>query len=876
MATKHKPDPGEYDFREDYDSLLDRRTQLLKNIDPEIIRAGWFALSHMLLDPGAVVVDMGCRDGTMTYVMAVLNPTLKFIGIDKSTRNINKAKTQYELHNLEFRVGDVSKPGLAEESVDAIVNAYILHEVYSSSRYSERIVSETMATHFKALKKGGIMFVRDYARPPPEEFVLLEMPDVNSTGEDLAELSEPDLLMWYSEHARPRLDPGCGGFFLEELPGRFPGTRLFRLPYKWAYEFIMRKDDREQWETALPVEFTFFTMRDFRKELRSLGARVQYSGPYWDEDMIEKKFEGRFRLFADDGTPLGNPPTCFVAVAYKMGERKSLNIEERRPTEGQDSSLQIRAMRNETTGEIADIVSRGMNVHEIIPYRISNEGFLKIYLHDGVPRAISNAMPRNGTTLDGKRWSGHMIEAIAVDSNVMNKFEGFDVKNSVLFARDYLGMKPEKDALLQMGPDYYPAPDYIDEQIFTHYIEVQPTKTPFPPKPYIVQGDKFQAKGMIRELDAQLVLNAITVGFIPNARLELQILSLYQKLNIKVDNWTSKQLAFQVGKLATPRPMKDLLKEYGQDKVKFKEIKGSTGQLRTIHSSFVEEGNTRGALSGLSSQTMDFVIHDEKTINTAVVLPLTKGLKQQVHAGFLMKYLPIPQRHEGNGLTISAPSFNFPREVTNMQLAKRYIADKFGVAPEMVLRLGETYFTHVGVTPQRIYPFAVSVPPSMMKDPDNKFLPFYQLMLLRRSLARDIHFMILLTRAYKYLNDEIRLDAKLRVKNILKERFEYQQPDWSIPLHYHRAPGLPIYKSIDLPFVESSKTAKLTPQEEIQQLRKAIREAKQQQAQAAEKETQNQPVSIPPNLVDDFERELEAFIEDLEKEDGPAPRPEKW
>jgi len=876
MVTARNPRDGEYDFRKDYDAVLENRTKLLRPINPEVVRAGWFALSHMLLDRGAKVVDMGCRDGAMTYVMAALNPTLHFIGVDKSTRNINRAKTQFKLDNLEFRVGDVSKDLFEPESVDAIINSYILHGVFSGSRYNERIVSDTLARHFKALKKDGTMFLRDYARPPPEEFVLLEMPDIESTGNDLKSLSEPDLLVWYSEHARPRQDPGCGGFFLEELPPRFPETRLFRLPYKWAYEFIMRKDDREHWETELPVEYTFFTTMEFRRELRALGARIQYSGPYWDEDVIDKKFDGHFRLYADDGTPLGNPPTCFVAVAQKVGERKSINIEERRPTVAEETSLQISAVRNEHTGELLDIVSRGLNLHEIIPYRISKEGFLKIYVHDGVARAIANTMPRNGTTLDGKRWSGHMIEAIAIDSVEMGNFDEFDVKNSVLFARDYLGLKPESDAVLERGPDYYPAPDYIDEQIITHYLEVQKTKSPYTPKPKILQGDKFQAKGVIREIDAQQILNAITVGLIPNARLELQILSLYQKLNIKVDNWTSKQLAFQVGKLKQPKSMKDLLRDNPADKMSFKNIKGTTGQLRSVHSAFVEEGQTRGAVTGLTAQTMDFVIFDEKTINTAVVLPLTKGVKQQVHAGFDLKFLPIPQRHEGNGLTLCAPSFDLPRNVTNIKLAKQFIAEKFGVAPEMVLRLGEPYFTHVGVTPQRIFPFAISVPPSAMKNPDNKFLPFYQLMLLRRSLARDTHFMILLARAYKYLNDEIRLDAKMKVKNMLQEKFEYHQPDWSIPIHYHRAPGIPIHKSIDLPFVESSGKDKEKPDEEIKKVRKAIREARKEQDDKPDKNLK--PTPLPPNLIDDFEEELEAFIEDLEKEKDETlkPTPEKW
>lgn len=262
------------------ESYIEACNLLLKNIEPAVIRKAWFTLSHLLLDEGAKVVDMGCDDGQMTYAMAAMSPKLKFIGIDKSKRQINKAKEQYKLFNLDFQVGEATADIFDEESIDAIINSYVLHEVFSGSRYSERIVSETLYSQFHALKKGGVMFIRDFARPPPGEFVLLELPDKPSTGSDLARFSDADLLIWYAEHARPRQDAGCGGFFLEELPQRFPKTRLFRLPYKWAYEFIMRKDDRSHWETELPMEYTFFTPRDFRKELSELGARVQYSAPY--------------------------------------------------------------------------------------------------------------------------------------------------------------------------------------------------------------------------------------------------------------------------------------------------------------------------------------------------------------------------------------------------------------------------------------------------------------------------------------------------------------------------------------------------------------------------------------------------------------------
>ena len=864
------------------ESYIDKRNLLLKDMDAAVISKAWFTLSHLLLDEGAHVIDMGCDDGAMTYAMAAMNPKVKFTGLDKAKRQINKAKEKYKLFNLDFKVGDASSEIFEAESVDAIINSYILHEIYSASRYNERIVSDTLRKHFKALKKGGVMFIRDYARPPPEAFVLLEMPDEPSKGKDLARLSDPDLLVWYSEHARPRQDAGCGGFFLEELPERFPQTRLFRLPYKWAYEFIMRKDDRSHWETELPMEYTFFTKREFRKELRALGARVQYSGPYWDDDIITEKFEGRFRLYQDDGTPLGNPPTCYIAVAYKMAERKSLYIEERRPSTTDSGNLKIMAMRNEKTGEVMDVVSRDTDVSEIIPYRVDEEGRLKIYLHDGVARSIANAVPRGGVVIDDRRWSGHMVEPIAVDGEALSQMEEFDVKHSVLFARDHLGLKPETDAILEHGPDYYPAPDYIDERIHTFYLRVKQASKAVNPKS-VIGVEKFQAKGMVREMDAQQILNAITAGMIPNARLEMQILSLFHHLNLRAETWTDKQLNLQVSKINKKANIKTILDMMGGDDRRFKEVKGTTGELRPVHSTFVEEGQSRGSMSGLSAENVDFIVHDGKTINTAVVLPLTKDEKATVHAGILMDYLPVPQRHEGNGLTISAPSFNIPPEVTNLKLMKKFLAEKFGVTPNKIIKLGESYFTHVGLTPHRIHPYAVAAPAETMKGPDTKFLPFYQLMLLQRFISKEPHFMLAIARAYRYFHDELRLDAKRQVKAILKQRFEGYQPDWSIPLSY---------ESLDVLKKQSESKRK----EQAKQLQKQLLKEKKQEVVKAQRKAfhqQNQPVTdtpeitkkdtpdytaedITPEQEKEFEAELEAFMDVVEQDIDNEPRPEKW
>ncbi len=773
------------------EEYFERRAELLKDVDYKIVRKAWFTLAHLLLNENARVADMGCDDGLMTFCMAVLAPNLRFVGIDKSKRQINKAKELYEdkVHNLEFLNADASSDFAKPETYDAVINSYILHEVYSGSRYNGKIVSETLKNHFTMLKEGGTIFIRDYARPPPEEYVLMEMPDLSSDSDELLKMSETDLLIWYSEHARPRQDAGCGGFFLEELPPRFPKTRLFRLPYKWAYEFLMRKDDRDKWDKELPMEYTFFTEREFRTELRGLGARVEYSAPFWDDDFIDDRFEGRFRLYKNDGTPQGHPPTCYIAVARKMKDRQSLLIGERRPSKTPESSIRIAAMRNDVSGEITDVISRTFTPAEILPYHVNEEGRLKVYLHDGIPRGVANTVPRHGENIDGKRWSGHMIEALSVDSHVVNEMTPGDIKDSVRFSRDYIGLKPRDNALLVHGPDYYPAPDYIDERIKTYFLNVERNLKTVRPKNMVNKAERFHAKGEVREFDAQQILNAIAVGLMPNARLELQILSLFEHLNLKPETWTSKDINIQTQKINKRAETKDLLQKIQEKDSRFKEVKGTAGQLRTVHSIFVEEGQSQGSTTGISSDNMDFVVSDEKTINTAVVIPLTKGIQDDLHAGIMVDYLPVPQRHEGNGLTMHAPSFNIPPEITNLKQMKKFIADKFGLKPENVIKLGESYFSHIGLTQHRIYPFAVAAPPSAFAYSKTEFIPFHQYRLLWSSLSKDTHFMVVIARAWQMLSSEIKNDYKLRVKEIVQERFSGKVADWSIPMSYAQPPG---------------------------------------------------------------------------------------
>jgi len=601
-----------------------------------------------------------------------------------------------------------------------------------------------------------------------------------------------------------------------------------------------------------------------------MGGRAEYSTPYWDEEIITKKFDGKFRLFDERMTPIGMPPTCFIAVARKMAERKSLNIEERRPSITGKSDLRITTMRNEKTGTLSEIVSRDFGVNEIIPYRISSDKRLRIYLHDGIPRAIANSVPRKGINIDGKQWSGHMVEAISINENIMSEIEEFDVKHTALFARDYLGLKPQNGQTLITGDHYYPAPDYIDEHIQTYYLPVEKSTKTFIPKNIFGYTATFQAKGTLREFDAQQVLDAISVGMIPNARLELQILSLFKRLNIRSENWIKKDLTLHIIKGSSVKKMKNYARMINEPDKRFREVKGTIGQLRNIHSTFVEEGKTQGAISGLSAQNVDFIVPEERTINTAVIIPLTKNMREEIHVGALIQHLPVPQRHTGNGLTFSAPSFDIPEHLRTSAEIKRFIAEKFSVAPDCVTKLGESYFCHIGVAQQRIHPYAIAAPPSIIDInlPETMFFPINEFRALWKNIKAATHMMTILARSWKYLPSVMRHSAKFKARQIAAHETKMQgegyEPGWVVPETYEMAPT-----------IEHSQTPNITLDKKIEGLKKVVAShslPEKEEAKIIEKiegfTLNTQQAATKPQasstLRAEFEKDIDILIAELE------------
>lgn len=691
----------------------DERAERLKDIPLRAIRDAWYISAHLLLDDGSHVVDMGCGSGEMVYALSLLKPEWKITAIDVNKDNIAYAKRNFKNNNLTFVNSDISNPQLEDNSVDAIINSYVLHEIYSEAQFNTKIVRETLEAHYRILKTDGYMYIRDHTTPGPGDYVMIELKQDSTGGDDVLTMSEADLLVWFSDNVRSGDLLTTGGFYLEELPARFPNTRLFRLPHKWAYEFILRKDDRERLSNDMNTEYTFATQRDLRRECRSLGGRLVYCTSDWDDDFVKQHMIGHFKLYKENGDPLGYPETSYTILLQKVKQSESVRYQEWRTSRSAPNRISVQGMRDNQTGDIVDIASRNLAISELIPFYVNEKGQIKVFLQERTPRSIINTVPRKGKNIDGKQWSGHMIEALSFDTEKIKDVQTSKKAGATAkFVKDQIGIEINKNDAFIDGPCSYPAPKSIDERVETKYIEVNSqqelkkldTLGYIPP-----EGIRFNEIGKLKEFDAQMILNAINVGMIPSARLEVQLLRLYEMLGKKAQNISESPLVLSEMDVKERLNIKDTLADIEADSKRFSPIKNNAGTLRVVHSIFMEEGqNETGGLTDISSIHQDFFVSEDDSQNIAVVIPMVKDLNGEVMMGLIKEHAPVPERLNGKGTILNVPSFPIPTHIEDMESARRYVAEMFEVDPKYVGKIGEPFFQHIGMTPKKMFPFAVT------------------------------------------------------------------------------------------------------------------------------------------------------------------------
>ncbi len=708
----------------------------LSKLSPIIVRKAHAIISHLLIKPGSNIAVIGQKNAPLAFALSVINPRMRYTAFDLDARHVKQGTEKYRRSNLRFEKSHIAKSGLSENSYDAVICVDFLHQIYSGATYNKQVVEDTIAEHMRALKEGGIYILYDIASPPEDEFVLLELkddPNKNTQNSDQPEaMSDAERLIWFSANARPLHPQSARGFYMEELSPRFPGTRLFRLSSKWAYEFILRKDMKGTWSTHLNREYTFYTDIEYRRQLRRENARLLYRAPQWNSRRIKDCFEGRFKLYDENSHPMGFPPTGYICVSEKSNPRAAARIKERRQTGQSQNMMFINAVKDEDTESIHEIAVRQNRVAEILPYRISSNGRIHIFLHHGTVQPLTNTVKRSGRLLDDRTWSGHMSAALQTPLDPAHEAANQNhPRETIRFMKYYTGLKPCMNAKLVEGPKSFPAPDSLDDYIESYFVEV--TRPEEMVTPEFFKDEK--KAGHIGWYDAQDILRAIDIGLIPNVRLHNQIHALLEHIGGSMDGTIAGTISTELPEIPTIEATEeilyteeDILAEKHKDVCSYRKTRGRNGMLRQVTSLFVNEALSDSPGSGgISAEAHDFVVRDHESVNRALIMPLARSVSGDVLAGFQMENLAVPGKYGKEGRQLTLPSLPLPQELKTIEEAKRYIADALDTSAKYVSQMGPSFFMHIDMTPTRVFPFAVGMAAGGKKLGKTRYAPVSKL-----------------------------------------------------------------------------------------------------------------------------------------------------
>jgi hypothetical protein len=642
------------------------------------------------------VADMGMGSGTGSDALAGLYPELEVIGVDIDQTMVDLATERYRRKNLRFVRGDIGANVFEDASLDAIFDSSVLHHVTSFNGYAYQAAAAALAAQVKELREHGVLVVRDFLDPGTDR-VLLDLPtDDGDASNDPRTCSTSALFERFAAEFRSLSE--SPGFPFEVGAAESPSRRRYRTTRKLAVEFVLRKDYRQDWESEVKEEYTYFTQGEFEARFRELGLRVLSSTPLYNPWILRQRFRGRFAWFAEDGAPLDFPATNYVVVGEKVGPGEGVRFtsQERAPL----GFLEFACYEHRETGRVLDLVRRPNATIDVVPF-YEERGELFVLARLSYPRPILSVEPSGVRSVDGSRAPHYVTEPI----NLIQGDKPLAQSAEELLTRD-LGIPSEAIRAFLPGGSYYPSPGGVQEEVHSVLVAIDPIAI----APRVEPRSGFSTSGRIGAIDARQLLRSAEVGGLADARLELNVYEILLRHGLLPGPWIAESIALSdreppdcVTSTATLRSTPSRRRFTRVDASR------SSGFLEVSCRSFSEE-DASGRV--VAEKALEFVTPRRLSTNTAAALLLRRA-GAEIFVALEDDDRPAAQCFTGNSELLVAPAYRLPKDVASRSAAEAFLVQAlerdYGLVCGELWELGGRYYPTPGLTSEVVHPLAVEV-----------------------------------------------------------------------------------------------------------------------------------------------------------------------
>ena len=646
------------------------------------------------------IADMGSGSGRGTFDLASLYHDLELVGVDINPISVQRAGEKFQKVNLSYVVGDISGMVFPHESLDGILNSSVLHHVTSFNDFDVNRVLATLDNQVAQLKPGGVIIIRDFVIPDGPELVYLDLP--TSDGREkgsIKELSTAALFGVFAEQWRSSVNR-TGGVSFVKLDSPREGYVRFKVALRTAAEFVLRKDYRADWDTEVLEEYTYLTQGEFEKAFRTRGMRIVTSRPLWNPWIVQNRFQTKFYLSDLNECQLPFPPTNYLIVGEKVSKDDGVELYETNATSlSSPEFLKLTAHRHKLTGKVYELVERPHQTIDILPW-FERDNQLFVLAKKGFPRPIVNACAEQ-SRLSRASHSGFLTEPI---SAIVDSTSVTDEVKPILNERT--GLSAAEVLSIADPFHYYTSPGGINEVVKAISVQIAANHAfdyRFP------NYTSFRSAGSVRELDAQQVLRASHVGGMFDARLEINIYRLFQKLGRNVGPWIGApiKLAAQDSEVIC-----DSTTLAAQESRAFESCSlAETGSefLDIKRGDFSERKHDGEQISKIP---FEYVIPRNLSFSSTIALPVIKTTRG-ILVGLEVRDLPAVQAYSGVSQMITVPAWRLPLELGHLSnvpdFVRKAMLRDFNISVRGLWELGGSYFTSPGVTPEVVYPFVGEV-----------------------------------------------------------------------------------------------------------------------------------------------------------------------